>query len=388
MQTCIVNVSIFTENEIIPNGSIVIENEKITEIHASQVSYSHVTVVDGSNLSAIPGYIDTHCHGGVGFDCNDAKLDSVIAVRDFYGNHGITALYPTLSANAIPESIKGLETIRDAMLQNRAGRTEICGCHLEGPFLNKVYKGCQAEEHIIPLNDEYLQFYETYRDVIKRTTIAPEVRQNVAYFPALRQMGIQVSIGHSCAEYKEIEYAVAQGAGSVTHLYNAMSQTKKVGPYRIGGVLEAGLTIDGLYAEIIADGFHVPNELIRIAYRCKGADRLFVSSDANCAAGGADGDVFHTCGVPFVIEKGVAMNLERTSFASSITPIDGMVRHLIFDVQLPAFDVVKMASTTTARMMQIDDRKGSIAVGKDADINLVDSHFNVIKSFCKGILVK
>ena len=388
MQTCIVNVTIYTEDEIIPDGSIVIENEKITEIHDSPVSYKNSMVVDGSNLSAIPGYIDTHCHGGAGFDCNDAKLDSVIGMRDFYGKHGITSLFPTLSANAIPDTINGLETIRAAMRQNRTGRTEICGCHLEGPFLNKVYKGCQAEQHIIPLNDEGLQMYETYRDVIKRTTIAPEVERNVDYFPALHQMGIQVSIGHSCAEYKDIKYAVLHGATSVTHLYNAMSQTKKTGAFRIGGVLEAGLTIDELYAEIIADGYHLPDELIQIAYRCKGADKLTVCSDANSAAGGVHGDVFHTCGVTFVIEQGVAMNIERTSLASSISPIDSMVRHLIFNVKLPAFDVVKMASASTARMMRIDDRKGSIAVGKDADINLVDSRFNVVMTFCKGVMTE
>ena len=388
MPTCIVNVTIYAENEIITNGSIVIDDEKITEIHTSPVIHEHATIIDGSNLSAIPGYIDTHCHGGNGFDCNDATLDSVIGMRDFYGKHGITSLYPSLSANAIPDTLNGLETIRKAMQQNRAGQTEICGCHLEGPFLNKAYKGCQAEQHIIALNDEYLRMYETYRDVIKRTTIAPEVERNVEYFQALSKMGIQVSIGHSCAEYKEIEYAVRQGATSVTHLYNAMSQTKKKGAFRIGGVLEAGLTIDDLYAEIIADGYHLPNELIQIAYRCKGADKLTVCSDANSAAGGVHGDVFHTCGVTFVIEQGVAMNSERTSLASSITPIDSMVRHLIFNAKLPAFDVVKMASASTARMMRIDDRKGSISVGKDADINLVDSGFNVVRTFCKGIAVR
>ncbi|MCL1821722.1 MAG: N-acetylglucosamine-6-phosphate deacetylase [Prolixibacteraceae bacterium] len=384
MQICITNTTIYSETEIIPNGTIVIEDEKITAIHPRFVNDEHATIVDGTGLSAIPGYIDTHCHGGDGFDCNEGTIGSVNGMRDFYGRRGVTTLFPTLGANAIPAIVTGLETIRTAMLQNKPGRTEICGCHLEGPFLNKAYKGCQTESHIIPLNDEYLQLYDTHKDVIRRTTIAPEVGQNVAYFPALADMGIKVTIGHSCAEYKEIEYAVSQGAVGVTHLYNAMSQTKKVGPYRIGGVLEAGLTLDELYAEIIADGYHLPNELIRIAYRCKGADKLTVCSDANCAAGGVEGAVFYTCDTSFVVEKGVAMNIKRTSFASSISPIDSMVRHLIFNVKLPASDVVKMASITTARMMRIDHRKGSIAIGKDADINLVDNQFNVIKTFCKG----
>ena len=382
---CITNIQIYTEKEIIPNGSIVIENEKITEIHTTPVSHKHATIVDGTNLSAIPGYIDTHCHGGGGFDCSDGTMQSVIGMRDFYGKHGVTTLYPTLGANAIPETIAGLEKIRAVMQQNKAGLTEIGGCHLEGPFLNKGYKGCQTESYIISLNDEYLQMYNTYKDVIKRTTIAPEVDQNITYFPALTKMGIKITIGHSIAEYKDIAYVIEQGAIGVTHLYNAMSQTKKVGPYRVGGVLEAGLTLDDLYAEIIADGFHVPNELLQIAYRCKGPDKLSVCTDANCAAGGVDGEIFHSCGTSFVVDQGVAMNLERTSFASSITPIDGMVRHLIFNVKLPAFDVVKMTSINTAKMMGIDAHKGSISVGKYADINLVDDQFNVINTFCKGI---
>ena len=384
---CITNIQIYTENEIIPNGSIVIENEKITEIHTTPVSYKHATIVDGTNLSAIPGYIDTHCHGGGGFDCSDGTIQSIIGMRDFYGKHGVTTLYPTLGANAIPAIIAGFESIRKAMQQNKAGHTEIRGCHLEGPFLNKAYKGCQTESYIIPLSDEYLQMYDTYKDVIKRTTIAPEVGQNISYFPALTEMGIKVTIGHSIAEYKEIDHVIKQGAIGVTHLYNAMSQTKKVGPYRVGGVLEAGLTLDDLYAEIIADGFHMPNELIQIAYRCKGVDKISVCSDANCAAGGIDGEIFYTCGTSFVVDGGVAMNIERTSFASSISPIDSMVRYLIFNVKLPAFDVVKMSSSTTAKMMGIDDCKGSISIGKDADINLVDNQFNVIKTFCKGAMI-
>lgn len=387
MQTCITHIDIYTENEIIHNGTIVIENGIITEIHHTPVQKEHTITIEGKNLSAIPGYIDTHCHGGDGFDCNAGTIDSIIGMRDFYSQHGVTMLYPSLAADKIPAIVNGLNAIRAAMQQNQPGKTEIGGAHLEGPFLNKVYKGSQSEEAIIPLDDEHIQLYADHKDVIKRTTIAPEVANNVNYFPILKDLGIRVSIGHSCAEYKDIIYATEKGATSVTHLYNAMSQTKKVGPFRVGGVLEAGLTIDSLFAEIVADGNHVPDESMLIAYRCKGADKLFICSDANSAAGKIEGDVIHTsCGVTFIVENGVVMNSERTSLASSITPVDQMVRHLIFKTGLPAFDVVKMASTTTAKMMGIDDRKGSIAIGKDADINLVDPQFNVIKTFFKGNL--
>lgn len=384
MLTHITNATIYTGHEIINNGTIAFEDGIITAIYTSPVQKPEATVIDAKGLIAVPGYIDTHCHGGDGFDCNDGTPEAVIGMRNFYSRHGVTTLYPSLAANSIPATIKGLTAIRAAMQQNRPGTTAIEGTHLEGPFLNKVYKGSQAEDAIIPLSDEHIQLYADYRDVIKRTTIAPEVANNVDYFPALKKMGIHISVGHSCAEYNEIVAATEKGAGSVTHLYNAMSQTKKVGPFRIGGVLEAGLTLDALYAELIADGNHVPDELMLIAYRCKGADKLSICSDANRAAGGIDGDIIQSCGVTYVIENGVAMNSERTSLASSITPVDQMVRRLIFKTGIPAFDVVKMASTTTARMMGIDHRTGSIAVGKEADINLVDTQFNVIKTFFKG----
>ncbi|MDR0348372.1 MAG: N-acetylglucosamine-6-phosphate deacetylase [Tannerella sp.] len=388
MQTCITHINIYTEHEIIRNGSLLIENGIITEIHDLpdfHVRSKHAVTIDGNHLSAIPGYIDTHCHGGGGFDCNDRTCDSIAGMRDFYSNCGVTMLYPTLSANKLPALISGIEAIRDAMRHNQPGKTEIGGTHLEGPFLNKTYKGCQSEDAIIPFEEEHVQLYADNKDVIRRTTVAPEVAKNVACFPLLKELGIRISIGHSCATYREVVHAVEKGASGITHLYNAMSQTKKTGPFRVGGVLEAGLTLDELYAEIIADGNHVPDESMRIAYRCKGAGKLSVCSDANSAAGTTGNDVIHSCTGSFIIENGVAMNSERTSLASSITPLDRMVRHLIFKTGFPAFDVVKMASTTTAEMMGIAHRKGSIAVGKDADINLVDDQFKVIKTFFKGI---
>jgi N-acetylglucosamine-6-phosphate deacetylase len=386
MKTCITNIDIYSEGCFIQNGSIVIDGEKISEIHTEPINPTDAKVIDGKNFTAVPGFIDSHCHGGGGFDCNTGDLESIIGMRDFHGKHGVTLIYPSLAANDIAAMKQGLEAIRQAMKLNESGKTQIGGCHLEGPFLNKTYKGSQAENHIIAINNEYLKLYEDYRDVIRRTTIAPEVEKNVEYFPAICDMGIQISIGHSCATIKEIEYAVSKGATSVTHLYNAMSQTKKQGPFRIGGVVEAALTLDTLYAEIIADGYHLPKELLQIAYKCKGADKLMICSDANMAAGSKHGQLIHSCGLTYIIEHGVAMNEERTSLASSISPVDTMVRHLIYNVQFPIADVVKMSSATNAKLFNIYNSKGSISIGKDADINIVNKNFDIVMTFCKGKL--
>jgi N-acetylglucosamine-6-phosphate deacetylase len=385
VQTCIAHIDMYTPDGIVRNGSLVIDGERIRAIlPLPEGEGGYDRMIDGEGLTAIPGYVDAHCHGGGGFDCSDGTMASVIGMRDFYGRHGVTMLYPTLAANTIPETLACLDAIREAMRQNKTGETEIGGCHLEGPFLNKAFKGSQAGDHIIPMSAGHLEMIEKYKDVIRRLTIAPEVERQVDYFPALRQMGIQISVGHSSAEYADVVHAAKKGATSVTHLYNAMSQTKKVGPFRVGGVVEAGLTLDALYAEIVADGYHLTDELIRIAYRCKGAGKLSVCSDANSAAGGIHGDVIHSCGMTYLIEQGVAMNSERTSLASSITPVDRMAAHLFFDVGLPFADIVRMTSGSTARMMGISDRKGLLAAGMDADVNLVDSSLNVVSTFCRG----
>ncbi|MDR1985279.1 MAG: N-acetylglucosamine-6-phosphate deacetylase [Prevotellaceae bacterium] len=384
MKTCIKDIDIYSEGGFIQNGSLVIDGEIISEIYAEPVAPQDAKIIDGQNLIAIPGFIDSHCHGGGGFDCNKGDLESIIGTRNFYGKHGVTLIYPSLAANDLSVIKQGLDSIREAMKQNESGKPQIGGCHLEGPFLNKMYKGSQAEKHILAINDEHLKLYDNYKDVIRRTTIAPEVERNAEYFPAIRDMGIQISIGHSCATIKEVENAVNKGATSVTHLYNAMSQTKKEGPFRIGGVVEAGLTFDSLYAEIIADGYHLPKELLQIAYKCKGADKLVICSDANMAAGCKHGQVINSCGLTYVIEHGIAMNETRTSLASSISPIDTMVRHLIFNVNFPIADVVKMSSATNAKLLNIYSRKGSINFGKDADINIVDRNFDTVMTFCKG----
>ena len=387
MRTYIKHIDIFAESGQVAGGALLLEDERIAGIYPRDrrdVEASADACIDGRGLTAIPGFIDTHVHGGGGHDINDCTVESIERTRDFYQQHGVTAFAPSYLALSIPQLEQGLEAVREARRHNAPGYTEILGAHLEGPFLNPQYRGSQPVEQIIPIDDDNVGICERYRDVIARTTIAPEYGNNVAYFPGIAALGIQISMGHSCATITQAREGMERGATSVTHLYNAMSQTHKEGPWRIGGLVEAGLTFDELYAETICDGYHLPNELLRIAYRCKGPDKMVIVSDACLCSGLPSGSVVRTAGMNFYVEDGISLNEARTSFASSTSPIDKMVRHLIFATKLPAADVVRMASATPARLMSIYGRKGSIAVGKDADINLVDAQFNIVRTFCKG----
>ncbi|MBQ0024480.1 MAG: N-acetylglucosamine-6-phosphate deacetylase [Bacteroidales bacterium] len=380
------NLTVYSEGGVIEKGSILLDGEKISKIFKEgDAGVQADEIIDGKGAIAIPGYIDTHVHGGNGYDVGNGTIEAIYGMRDYYQQHGVTMIYPTFMTNELSIIENGLKALREAVKTNAPGKAEIAGSHIEGPFLNPMYKGCQAEYLIIPLDDKNIRLFEDYRDVIARATIAPEYKNNLSYFPGLAKLGIQLSVGHSYATISQVAEAAEKGATSITHLYNAQSQTRKEGPYRIGGVVEAGLTIDSLYTEAICDGYHLPNELVRIAYRCKGPKKMLIVSDASLCSGMASGTVVRTSGVDFYVEDGIAMNEARTSFASSTSPIDKMVRHLIFDTKLPAADVVEMASATPARLMGIFDRKGSIAEGKDADINIVDKDFNVLRTICKGI---
>lgn len=385
MKKYLKNLDIYTENGIVRGGSILLDGEKIAKVfNTADAGVQADEVIDGKGLSAIPGYIDSHVHGGNGHDVGDGSLEAIYGMRDYYQEHGVTMIYPTFMTNELSIIKQGLESLRKAVKTNAPGKAEIAGSHIEGPFLNPQYKGCQADYLIIPLDDKNITMFEEYRDVIARATIAPEYGNNVEYFEGLAKLGIQISVGHSTATISQVAEAVKKGATSITHLYNAQSQTHKEGPYRIGGVTEAGLTFDELYCETICDGYHLPNELVKIAYRCKGVDKMLIVSDASLCSGMKSGTVVRTSGVNFYVDNGIAMNEARTSFASSTSPIDKMVRHLIFDTKLPAEDVVKMASATPAKLLGTYDRKGSIAEGKDADINFIDEGFNVVRTFCRG----
>ncbi|MDR2040379.1 MAG: N-acetylglucosamine-6-phosphate deacetylase [Bacteroidales bacterium] len=385
-KTSINHIRIVTEDRTINNGSIIFEDGVITGISDNPEAHDIRNKIDGSGLTAIPGFIDTHCHGGNGADANDGTVGSIETLANFHLRHGVTGMYATLATDDFNKIIKGFEIIREYMHKNPEGN--ILGAHLEGPFLNIKYKGSQSEKYFIPFDEKYLPVINTYKDIIKRITLSPELEHHLQRISELTGMGIVVSGGHSDADYDLMLEAAALGMNSVTHLYNAMSQVHKEGPFRICGMTEAALTLDTLYAEIIADGYHVPVPLIQIAYRCKGADKLLICSDANGASGCKDGGVYHVYGHTFIVENGIALNEQRTSLAGSVTPLDAMFRNLITLAGIPLEDAVKMASTNPAKMMGIDQRKGSLKTGKDADINLLDNEYRLAKTFCKGKEVK
>lgn len=388
MKILIKNTDIYLESSVIQSGFIIINGNKIESVlkEKTDLNEKEYKVIDARGAIAAPGYMDSHCHGGNGFDCNDGTEEAIIGMSEFYLTRGVTSYYPSTSSDPLDKIEKAFECLRKVKNSDSVGGIEILGLHMEGPFINPKHKGCQAEKYILEMTDENFKIVERNSDIIKRITIAPEISSNMSKISRLAEMGIVISGGHSDATYDQVREAHMRGMTMTTHLFSAMSTIRKEGPYRISGMVEASLNIDTLYTEIIADRKHLPDELMQLAFKCKGKKMIMVCSDANRGAGKTDGGSIYTCGQEAIIVDGVAMVPDRSAFASSITPVDQMVRNLINYTGISRIDAINMASANVARMMGVFDRKGSIAPDKDADIVFLDNDFYVKAVMCRGKL--
>ena len=321
MKILIKNTDIYLESSVIKSGFIIIDGKKIYSVlnEKAGINEKEFKVIDAKGAITAPGYMDSHCHGGNGYDCNDGTEEAVIGMSEFYLSRGITSYYPTTSSDPLDKIEIAFDCIRKVKNNDSAGGLEILGLHMEGPFINPKHKGCQAEKYILEMTDENFEIVERNADIIKRITIAPEIGKNMARITRLAEIGIVISGGHSDATYDQVREAHMRGMTMTTHLFSAMSTIRKEGPYRISGMLEASLNIDTLYTEIIGDRKHLPDELMQLAIKCKGKKMIMLCSDANRGAGKKEGGTIYTCGQEAIIEDGVAMVPDRTAFASSIT---------------------------------------------------------------------
>ena len=262
------------------------------------------------------------------------------------------------------------------------------GLHLEGPFINPKMGGAQRRDLIYPPTEEMIKAIRRNSDAIARISCAPEIANVLEMAETLAPFGIQFSLGHTAATYEQAELAVRAGFTSVTHLYSATSGFQKIDQKVHIGVTQAGYGIDELYVELIADGCHVPKELLRLVYRLKGADKICLVTDAMRAAGTNVTESFlgEICTENrVIIDDGVAKLPDKSSFAGSIATMDKAFRFAVCDVGLPIEDVSKMMSLNQAKLMKIDRKKGSIAKGKDADFVVLDDGFNVAGVYVRAV---
>lgn len=334
-------------------------------------------VIDAQGHALIPGFIDTHIHGANGVDAMDPEEDAILKMAKHLVTEGTTAFLAT----TMTEHIDAIETALTHAAQTTTPEktAELLGVHLEGPFVNTLKKGAQPEQHIIkPDLDLFKRWQALSHNKIKTVTMAPEEDATGSFVKTLRETGVNVSMGHTDVSFEQAKQATKLGVNQVTHLCNQMNGIH----HRDVGLVGASFLLPTLQLELIADGIHVSQEMLQLIYNNVGSDRLILITDAMRAKGLEDGT--YTLGGQTVHVKDKKATLADGTLAGSVLPmIDGARRMLTLD-GTTLRDIIQMASVNPARQLGVYDRKGSIEVGKDADLLIVNKDLQLIKTITKG----
>jgi N-acetylglucosamine-6-phosphate deacetylase len=365
---------VFTGGALQDRTSVVIQDEQIVAVSEGLVSSDEVIEVEGV---VIPGFIDMHVHGGDGADFMDATDEAVARVAYFHASNGTTAMAATTlsgSREAIRDAVAAIARV--AQLRSASG-AEICGIHLEGPYINTHRAGAQNAASIRPADihevEALLAQAPTLRWII---TLAPEIEGARGLIEHFRDR-VLFSIGHTAADYAEAVVALEWGASHFTHLFNAMTGVH----HREPGAAGAALVSPDATAELIADGIHVHPAVLRIATSAM-PRRIALITDAVRAAGMPDG-TYKLYEHEFSVSGGAARLADGT-LAGSVLTMQRAVQNMVELAGLPFEMVIPYATEVPARILGISDRKGKIAVGYDADLVVLSPKFDVERVFVRG----
>ncbi|OIS59725.1 N-acetylglucosamine-6-phosphate deacetylase [Staphylococcus equorum] len=376
------NGRIYTEEEIIERGYIIVKNDKITDVGKGDYEGALITY-DAQGQHVLPGFIDIHMHGGYGEDAMDASYDGLKHLAESLLSEGTTSFLATTMTQSDENITKALENIIEYQKQqNVLKAADIVGIHLEGPFISEHKVGAQNPAYVQrPSIEKVQQFQKTANNQIKVITFAPEVEGAHETLEALHDQ-IRFSIGHTVATFDETNEAVARGAKHVTHLYNAGTPFE----HREPGVFGAAWTNDSLSTELIVDGIHSHPTAIQIAYKQKGNTRFFLITDAMRAKGMPDGE--YDLGGQNVIVKGSEARLASGALAGSILKMNEGLKNLIQYTGDSLDNLWRVTSLNQAIALNIESQKGSLKVGKDADIVIVDDEITVQTTIKAGEIHK
>lgn len=360
------------------DGYVYIENGKILELSKEEKAADEAYDFTGKYVA--PGFIEIHCHGGAGCEFAGSAED-IVNAANFHFEHGTTSICPTISAAPFATMTKAIDSFEKA-LESSDLKGTLIGLHFEGPYLSKNQVGGQNPDAITPpVKEEYEPLLREKGHLVARWSYAPENDFDGSFAKALSEAGVVPSAGHTDAIYPDMVRAFESGCKLVTHLYSCTSTITRVGGFRKLGVLESAYLNDDMYVEIIADGKHLPPELIRLILKIKGRGRVCLITDSLAVAGVAkDGEEVETLGTRFFVEDGVCKLLDKSAFAGSIATADRLIRVLTKEVGASVIDAVYMMTKVPAEVMGLKN-KGLLKKGFDADIVVFDEDINIAKVF-------
>ena len=382
MLTQIINGKILTPQGWLKDGSVLISDNKILEVTNCDLAVVGATLIDAKGMYIVPGGVEIHVHGGGGRDFMEGTEEAFRVAVAAHMQHGTTSIFPTLSSSTIPMIREAAATTEKLMAEKDS---PVLGLHLEGHYFNMKMAGGQLPENIKnPDPEEYIPLLEETH-CIKRWDAAPELPGAMQFGKYITSKGVLAAVGHTQAEYDDIQTAYEAGYTHATHFYNAMPGFHKRREYKYEGTVESIYLIDDMTVEVVADGIHVPPTILRLVYKIKGVERTCLITDALACAASDSQTAFDS---RVIIEDGVCKLADRSALAGSVATMDRLIRTMVQKAEIPLEDAVRMASETPARLMGVYDRKGSLQRGKDADIQILDKDLNVRAVWAMGKLVE
>jgi N-acetylglucosamine-6-phosphate deacetylase len=382
----VVGGSIVTPDEVIENGVVLCEDSYIKAVGPSGPSGGiepepGSRIIDARGRFVMPGFIDTHFHGSGGDDVMANGAEGIRRISRAVLKFGTTGYLATTIAARHEELMRAVEdTI--AAEEDDPSAAEILGLHIEGPYINPTFKGAQPEWGIRDPNfDECARLLEAAGGRIKIVTVAPELPGGLEMIKLLASAGVAPSLGHSQADYDTALAAIEAGATRATHLFNAMSGVH----HRKPGLAVAALNEPGICAEMICDGVHVNPRMVALAWKAKGRGGMTLITDATAAQGVGDG--VYTLGDFQIQVRGPLCTLmDGVTIAGSVLTMNRAAANAIAFTGMNLIDVAHTAALAPAVVCGVADRKGSIEMGKDADLAILNSDFSVSHTIRSGVV--
>ena len=276
--------AVFIEEKEESSKFLYIEDGVIKEFTDEELPFD--CEIDAEGLYVSPGFIDIHTHGAGDCDFADGEKDDIRTAAYTHAKYGTTTVFPTCTSSSTEDTIRFIENVRDVMKENAPGKPFIAGSHLEGPYFAESQKGAQNPDYIkAPCPEEYTAFVEVSEGTLRRISFAPELPGSEELCDYLSENGVVASFGHTDAIYEEIIPVIKKGCALATHLYSGMNTVTRRNCHRKLGAVETSFLEDAVNVEIIADGIHLPPELLKLIYKAKGPDKICLITDSMRGAG-------------------------------------------------------------------------------------------------------
>ena len=372
------NARVYQDGKFV-DADVLCEDALIAQI-GKNLDAADAKIIDAGGLRLAPGFIDVHTHGATGVDVNAADEAGLRKIAAFFATQGVTAFNASVLTDTQETTEKCLGAIANVMSDREKG-AQLLGAHLEGPFLAKEYKGAMPEYLLREGDERLLRAYQSkFPGVIRYITVSPEVPGVLDMIGKISQ-DVVVAIGHSGADYDTSMEAIRRGARCITHTFNAMRLFHQHQPAIMGAALESDC-----WCEAICDGRHLHPGAVRLLLKCKGWDKVIAITDSIMAAGLPDGN--YKLGVNDVVVKdGDALLASTGVRAGSTLTLAQALKNFVKFTDHPVQDVIPLMTVNPAKALRMDDRKGTLEVGKDADMVLLDDELNVVMTVGLGRVI-